>query len=156
MSVRSLLALATVLCFGIVGCDDPEVEETVTSVLQHGAVKAYAYCYTPQVDPLVLCNTSDNQWIAFKATLFQDGSSFFQYRRSSGFTLTEYNRRGEPVQVNDFNPVGASPIEAAELEDGLLTSTGRCPVGSPQTNIVDVNADMTCTGFNLEAFGIDP
>ena len=159
MSIKSLITLATVLCFGV-GCDDPEVQDTVESVLEHGAVKAYAYCYTPVGYPVSVCSPPENQSIAFKATLFQDGSSFLQYRRTAGYSTSqvhsEFNPRGEPVEVSDFNGNGMVAASLAELDSGILTTKGVCSVSSPQIDTIDVYAEMTCTGFNLEAFGIEP
>lgn len=82
MSVKSLLCLATVLCFGIVGCDDPEVEEKIANVLEHGAISAELDCsfVAPFSKPVVTISYTS---LTYSAKKFIDGSCYATVCRGS-------------------------------------------------------------------------
>jgi hypothetical protein len=159
MSVKSL-TVAAALVLGIAGCDDPEVQDKVLSVLEHGAVQAQAHCYMPSGEPACLSTSSVST--AFTVTRFQDGSTFLNIVSNLDGRTTrssDYYKRGDAVKLYQLNAGSPDPDEYVLLEDGELTVRGYCGSTTPagyQTHILDLTADMTCTGFNLEAFGIDP
>lgn len=152
MHSKLLPVVAFILSLGVVGCDSPEVQDKVESLLIHGAVEAYAFCYTSS--PKTLCDGTYAQSFAFKAYKFQDGSNYLKFSRDS-LNVQQFNHRGLPVRADDM-PTNGSTGEYGEVDDGYLETRKQCPtLGVAYTDIVDINAKMVCSGFNLEAFGID-
>jgi hypothetical protein len=159
----SKLLLSIVVIFGlgvVTACDDPEVQDKVESILLHGAVQAQAYCKTDST--FSQCSGQLVSHANFRAHLFQDGSSLLQtyipYTNNSDTPqLIQYNSTGESITAVHMLPNGshlwqAEVVGGEFVVDGICTGLGNTPF----TENLDIDSDMTCTGFNLEAFGITP
>lgn len=153
MHSRLLAAVAFISSLGVVGCDDPEVQDKVESVLLHGSVEAYAHCYTATSKNL--CNGTSGQYFAFKAYKFQDGSSYLKFSRN-GQGYQQFNHRDLTIRADDLSENGSTGY-FGEVDNGYLNTRAYCSsLASEYTDSINIDANMTCTGFNLEAFGITP
>ena len=123
-----------------VGCEDSAVSDKVTEILQKGSVHAEVVCEQ------VLCGGS--QAFVFKADLLQDGASIVSYALSGPFT--SFNKRGDDVKVCEIN----GPQRCFEASDGFLSITRGDP-GQGGCNESFALDDTGCSGFNLEAFGVE-
>lgn len=161
MQLKSLKVAAFILGLGVVaGCDDPEVLDKVESVVLNGAVQAQAYCY---VSGIPACSSTSYNYASFRASLFQDESLFLNINFRNGYGQdvkdSDIYRRGDEVKVSALLPQGRVSDEYVILSEGELALTRFCQSTTPpdyETQLLDLSTDMTCTGFNLEAFGIDP
>lgn len=157
MQPRLLAAVAFIFGLGVVGCDDPEVQDKVESMLLNGSVQAQASCHMPSNENA--CSNTSHVRINFKATKFQDGSTLFVVHSdydSRLFSATDFFKRGDDVISLRFN-YAPDDNEYVFLEEGQVSVRGYCSsLSAYQTKVLDLDNDMTCTGFNLETFGIDP
>lgn len=161
MPVKSLLCLATVLCFGIVGCDDPEVEETVTNALIYGAVTAEVQC-SGRVETIGCdASSSDLPYYQFKSSVFLDGSSVSSYSLlctwgADKFDFTRFNKRSEPFGVVEAQIRGGHIGVVAANGDLEFHFQGSLSGSSPLNHHPTIPIVNDCTGFNMEAFGVSP
>lgn len=146
MRTRPLL-VAAILGLGIVGCDDPEVQEKVTNALEHGATEAELKCTNVSA---FYCSTNVTVK-SLTAHRFLDGASIVRWRSISR-DATQFNSRGENVGVT-FT-WGSEEVLTAYIEEGFLEIDADCN-SSHSYDSIDLSLE-TCTGFNLPAFGIDP
>lgn len=144
-------------CLVLVGCDDQQVQDKVTEVMQHGAVQSYMDC-TGKVEPPI-CGNGD--FLTIKRSTFQDGSVLQEvdFRPNTRHSL--YSPRG----ISDtlfFEHVtrlcsGCYGVEIDLVEDKYeitIPSGNNCPSG--ETFVVDlldsgtpIENEMLCTGFNM-------
>lgn len=76
MQTKSLILAAFILILGVVaGCDDPEVQDKILSVMEHGAVSAEVECdlTKPFVKPVV---TLSRNHLSYSAKKMIDGSCY--------------------------------------------------------------------------------
>lgn len=157
MQFKSLTVAAFILGLGVVaGCDDPEALSKAESVILYGATQAHISCKTNS--QFTECGGQMNSHSNFQVTLFQDGSSFVRaYLPFGGAVnsarISQFNPRGEDVKVEHIEPNGLIKW-TAEVVNGEYIIDGVCSGlnDSPFTKILDLTSNMTCTGFNLEAF----
>lgn len=150
-----LLSIVAFTCLGIVGCDDPEVQGKVADVMQYGAVTAELHC--EYISTSSVCGSGSANF-KLDSYLFLDGSNIIQTLSLSATASRglQFNPRG--TGFKQVTNTGSSTYNDLEIADGTLTIvTNLC---SPPTNtvVVDLETDPSpsCTGRNLEAFGIDP
>lgn len=161
MLSKSLALAAFILNLGVVaGCDDPEVQDKVESILLHGAVQAEAYCKTNSA--FSECSGQLTSHTNFRAHLFQDNSSLLQayipYNPNSDLPqVVQFNSRSEGIVAAHRLPNG-NHLWQAEVNEGDFVIEGICTGlgNAPFTKTINIDSSMTCTGFNLEAFGITP
>ncbi len=130
--------LACLFALLAVGCDDPAVATKAVDVLEHGAVAARVSC---------LCDTDPEpgfvtQVVRARAMKLVDGSCYVQetaalWGRDESESATCPTRPGENGNVL--------------FEDGLLKQEG----GAPLQVVGTAGIETCCTGFNLEAFGVE-
>lgn len=138
--------LALVAALLSAGCDDPAVQERVQSVLDHGAVQAELHCET-LLDGF--CGPSSH-WTQVDCHLFQDGSSFLKVAGPFG-VMFSFNSFGQPIQASMSEHQSNSNGQFV-IDDGDLYWESACGGGTPDSGSEPL---VSCTGFNLEAFGIE-
>jgi hypothetical protein len=130
------------------GCDDPEVAAAAAAILEHGIVAAKVDCVGTFSHP------DGTRAYAFSAAKMIDGSALMTARVASN-SATKLCARSEgcstpaaSVQTNGAERVDFS-VTAGELTivDPVISGPSDTP------DVVDVEA--SCTGFNLEAFGVE-
>lgn len=131
--MKRLLLLAVVCSFG---CDDETVRAKVTDVLDHGVVAAQVRCS---------CSLTNDQsevenGITYSAQKLVDGSCLIS---ESSLVLTKLCARSEAC-AEDCSGNGVS------ISDGVLSHV------SPGHHTFSAGIETCCTGFNLEAFGVEP
>lgn len=145
--------VAALLISVVVGCDDPEVQDKVADVLQYGAVSAEIHCQQVRVD---LCNGA--MYVNIDSHILIDGSSTMKIRTTSpgqaqGF---QFNTRGQPVGMTANGTSWQSTTYQVNTSSGELTASTQCSSGiDVDSVVVDLNNE-SCTGRNLEAFGVTP
>ncbi len=160
--------LVWVALIGAAGCDDPAVTEKVSSVLEHGALAASAKC---TIDVTYTCSGRINFSGASVLLVqkFVDGSVLFSSSLDSGSSedpgVSRFCGRSEdcanpPTWRRHVNASQSTEVAVYTIQDGLVTVTVDGVVssvfcgGTPKTFFVDEVEDV-CTGFNLEAFGVE-
>jgi hypothetical protein len=150
--VKKLALVAALLS---AGCDDPAVTAKVSSVLEHGAVQAELHCLLQFHDgaPSPGCSVNSQQF-RLDAHLFQDGSSFVKFVSPDvGITtLAQFNTSGSVPAVEGYT---ATSSWSASIASGEVSITGACPNDTSHPTLSDTVELSGCTGFNLEAFGIE-
>lgn len=156
MQIKSLLLAAFTFLGVVTGCDDPEALDKAESVILHGATKAHIECKTNNT--FTECGGQLNTHSNFQATLFQDNSSFMRAYLPFGGSansarVSQFNPRGNAVEVEHVEPNGAVKWKA-EVVNGEYVIDGVCTGlnDAPFTKILDLTANMTCTGFNTSEF----
>lgn len=88
MQLKSLTVAAFILGLGVVaGCDDPEVQDKVLSVLEHGSASAELKCYVDGANP-VLSGQPSLARFEYTANKLIDGSCFVSLCLMQGTALT--------------------------------------------------------------------
>lgn len=150
----------------IAGCDDTLVTDKVTEVLTYGSVAAEVQCASSSGHAScgVLYGGASVR-IAFKAYRMQDGSTLFSFTYNNGMALPtglQFIPRGEGVVLHEVDPYAAgnntiftfNGTSASITSDPLPYGLG-CPEGIPIDVNFDIPSEMTCTGRNLAAFGVE-
>jgi hypothetical protein len=138
------------------GCDDPEVASRAANVLEHGIVNAQITCVDVPVN--------SGSWMTFyRANKLQDGSSFSRAKFGHG-----------NVEVQDYcsRDQDCAPVAAVGLNSDFSTTSPGCPGAASEAisakdgfieycldnvGVFDsFDIETYCTGFNLEAFGVEP
>ena len=140
---RLLIAMA---CAAVVGCDDAEVATRALDVLEHGSVAARADCAVSADLP------GAGTGVKYRAHKMQDGAAIMATSVDwGGMSATRFCARDEAcadsftVTINE----GASSTIVLSVSSGdLVVDTYE---SSPQT----FSVETYCTGFNLEAFGVE-
>lgn len=128
---------ALLAAVSVVGCDDGAVASKVTDVLAHGLIEAQARCVRS------LRNDIDDaeNGISYTAQRLVDGSCLIS---QSSIVPTKLCSRTDDCAA-DCSGNGAS------LSGGLLTHVASG--GAHGTFSAEITT--CCTGFNLEAFGVE-
>lgn len=123
------------------GCDDPEVETLVVGALQHGAMTAHVECGvsadfgTYGVAPLQA-----------EGVLFLDGTAFASGSTGYGSGASFNPRLTLEPSVRWF--INDDQVDLLFAEGSLTVKV--------ETVLEDtIDLDTECTGFNLEAFGVE-
>jgi hypothetical protein len=137
--------LETLLCgvlpWYVADCTDPEVQAKALSVLDNGIVEARAECSGVQSFDVGVC-TLDSSSVSFTLVKLIDGSvisdKVYSRAEQEGQNTSYVERNGTALK-GTFSFFG----------DGLVTmhKTG--------CTSVTYNIETVCTGFNLEAFGVE-
>ncbi len=132
------------LIAALAACDDPEVTDKVASVLEHGLVAAQFQCTgsaTQTVSPFDHIGIS-----LFRVQKLIDGSCFVSNSPWGGYPYLL--ARSDPgAETCRFE---SSPTAFAEVEGGVASFTTSTP-----PVIYEADIETECTGFNLEAFGVE-
>jgi hypothetical protein len=133
--MKRLLILAALLA----GCDDESIPAKVAAVQLHGFVEAQIDCDGSLTRTTTPFNTVG--FSGYRAQKLIDGSCFTGGHIGSAPVLIARSAEGAAVCLNEQG--GAS----IQVEDGLIIYiNGETYTGSVETE---------CTGFNLEAFGVE-
>jgi hypothetical protein len=139
--MKRLLILAALLA----GCEDDSLPARVAAAQLHGLVEAQITCpatcvFEKVVDPMV--TTSG---YTYKAQRLLDGSCFV-----SGNLLAQslYHSRSDSEAEHCSAGYATTSIEAV---DGLLL----LHLGAEPQNQWRADIEICCTGFGLEAFGVE-
>jgi hypothetical protein len=138
--MRRASFFAAVLAFG---CDDPEVQGKALELLEFGAVQAKVVCTGVQVHLFDACGATDlgDGWYA--GHRLADGSGIVTIQ-SRTFVIG----RSEPGAAGLSVVPTSYPLSTISVGDGFLTVS--------KDGCSDITKDLeTCTGFNLENFGVD-
>lgn len=123
----------------LAGCDDDSLPAKVANAQLHGIVAARVEC-----DCFTVPESGFNsQHVTYRASKLVDGSCFV------GIDAAQFWGRGEAAaDTCDTYPGQGGNLFA---ENGLLQQQSGTPL------VVAGTADLTscCTGFNLEAFGVE-
>lgn len=163
----SLLLIATALAFG---CDDPDTLSRVTSLAENGGVDASVSCES----------LTGSRGFSYSGKKLADGSSlstaFFFDRGGAQTSITAMGqgttlcgrheacsgvalaRAWRTAQLNGSGTNGAFMHADFEVSDGTLTITyvSVNPPSAPSPWVErTVDLATECTGFNLEAFGVE-
>ena len=151
MSARLLPVVVAFTCLGI-GCDDPEVQSKVSNIMEHGIVDAYLEC--TQMTWNVCTYTSIDH---LEINKFIDGSSYFEIvGDGSNWTPTFHGFKHRGKNFLEFSHVLPNTgTWTAEIVDGDIEISAEC-MSTPPVEYASVPLETYCSGFNLEAFGIDP
>lgn len=151
-------------------CDSSELTARAQNVLDHGLVQAQIKCEGSTLAFKYL-STAHNTDFKYQVELLQDGSCFSRFSVIPSGT-TSFSKSGlEYYDRTSATATGCEQVAAGysgSYADGVLTitspelSTGSptCPY-SPETyrqcDTPDTELDIesVCTGFNLEAFGVE-
>jgi hypothetical protein len=141
------------------GCDDPEVAAKATSILEHGIVDAQASCSVTWSLP----------WAGIGLTQFSvqnlvDGSKFYTGPNSTFVPPTRLCARSEACGAAAERTLEVvqnhTNVLTYKWSDGLFTIVAdggdvlTYESHTPQTYVSEDITDV-CTGFNLEAFGVE-
>jgi hypothetical protein len=151
--MRKLLILSALLGLG---CDDPEVVAKVEGALVRGAVEAHVEC--AQLVVFTGCSNSAQSNMRLRASKLLDGSSLVSWVPNTNYYefITQFNPRGSTV-ASCKNQV------CIELADGVGDFVGDeydiCQMAGQSWSSGPVSGELdlsSCSGFNLEAFGVEP
>lgn len=126
--MRRLVLLLVALVFG---CDDPAVSAKALDVLERGGLDASISCV------FTGCSVQET----YSATRFADGSVLASVRGLINFRI-----RGTADALT-FKATSGPHNTTVEAIDGELVETGWCSAA--------FDIESSCTGFNLEAFGVE-
>jgi len=119
------------------GCDDPAAAAKALAVLEHGIVAAQIRCagtLTRTTSPFDTRTLGPSSFIRFPDGAFM----------STGSAGTEFCERNEACAEN--NQVGPFSVG-----DGIIALQD----GAGPENVFTAPVEERCTGFNLEAFGVE-
>jgi len=154
MIAKSLTVAAFILGLGVItACDDPEVQGKVAEVMQYGSVSAKLHC--ENVDFGGLCG--NNPTIDLFAYRFIDGANYIKVNTEGPHaqSVAQFNSNDESLEARSKMP--STGEFSFVIEDGTITMTSGCTPSPPWTNYVSVDLSLeSCTGRNIEAFGITP
>jgi hypothetical protein len=153
MQSKSLTVAAFILGLGVVaGCDDPEVQDKVLNVLEHGMVDAYLECTNITWN---VCTPTYSDRLEINK--FVDGSSYFDIKGTGTYSPTFHGFKHRGKNFLEFSFVLANGAEwTAEIDGGVLEIYSQCIGQTPPTESGTASLESFCTGYNLEAFGITP
>lgn len=140
-------------------CDGDEVTAKVMGVLDHGLTEAHASCSVVWGPPW---SSAYTETISVHALV--DGSKLWTSTTSQVSNYTQFCARGEPcgdaASWSLTKTQNVNNVCTFALQDGLFTIS--CDGGDinsymSHTPHTFVSEDITevCTGFNLEAFGVE-
>lgn len=151
--MRGALCLLALLVFG---CDDVEVAARATNVLEHGIVQARIEC-------LGIPANSGAWPTSFKIQKLQDGSTI---------TTGNFTHGGPILTTFCARDEACAQVVAVGVAPGTSVHPLVCPFASIDSVRVDddtleycldnigvyetFSTATYCTGFNLEAFGVEP
>lgn len=149
-----LLPLVVFIFLGIVGCDDPEVQDKIAEMLEFGGVSAELKCTSVPFNFPTYCSSSSN--VNLTVHKFIDGSNITQLQVVNGVgPYTQFNPRTEGVGINSFYQAGGYRFHLElDADTGIASVVTDCPY--PDEDTANLNSEGSCTGRNLEAFGITP
>lgn len=127
------------------GCDDESLPAKVANAQLHGIVAAQIDC--PGATLTRTTSPFDTTGIAFKAQKLLDGSCF---TISTMALLTLIPRSDPDAETCAASYIPANGITSAEGGKLVLEQT------NPSVARFEGDIDSNCTGFNLEAFGVEP
>lgn len=133
--------LAVLFALSPLGCDDVGVANKVADVLERGAVLARVEC-----DEVVDLGGFGAADLVAVGVLFQDGSAFSSGATSYG-SSANFQARVATEPASRFY-INTDPVDLV-FASGLLSVS----VASSLEDTVDLGTN--CTGFNLEAFGVE-
>lgn len=149
--MRYLLTLLALLAFG---CDDPAVAARAASILEHGAVEASFVCSGTWTHG----NGGGAETLGYRyqASALVDGSAFVStvsnFPWQAAMTMF-YPRGSVPAEFEQYMPLGSPPGVQFFVVDGSISIQDQG--GAPDDPEVISLEDADCTGFNLEAFGVE-
>jgi hypothetical protein len=135
-------ALALIGGLALAACDDPQVAGAAADLLQFGAVQAKVTCAGVQTHLSDDCPTTGGD--TYIGHRLADGSAFV-----SVSYLTFWLGRSEPEAETMAVKLPAYPLDTWSVADGELR------VHKDGCTDVVVDIETECTGFNLEAFGVE-
>lgn len=177
MQSKSLIVAAFVLGLGAVaGCDSPEVEDKISSILVNGLIEGEVKCsgqwFVGTTDgagaspPAPDSGTPIYNDFTYRAQKLQDGTCFMAWSESSNIpSVIEFIPLHDPKHTNcEVGTLGGIVAEDGEV---VLTSTAHSAryVSGPRNNftsweyylpspapttVFDMNTQ--CTGFNFGVF----
>lgn len=137
--MRKLILLSALLASG---CDDPEALETASSLLQFGVVQAKIVCL--DIAPMSASPSCDPQFgINLAFYRLADGGAFV----TSSDGVTDLIGRSESNADDMATPTGSGTTFAVSGGELVASRDGCSPV--------PYDIETECTGYNLEAFGVD-
>ena len=129
------------------GCDDPEVSSAVSSALVYGSVTAQVTCAGMADLPQ---GTSRYMYVE---TVFLDGSGFISLVADpNGTAASQFFMRGAARDLV-WRTDGVTCDNRAKTDSGDLVFYGTGSACGSTFDTVDI--ETSCTGFNLEAFGVE-
>lgn len=134
-----------VLLLALFGCDDPDVSAKAAAVLEHGVVEAEVACAGSFV------RSGDGSFpFTYRLAKLIDGSAHISTQAYLTRESVFYSRTALPV---DFATVsGAFNGITFTVADGSLSLDEVTGADIDET----IDLSLECTGFNLEAFGVEP
>lgn len=169
----SLILIAASLASLAFGCDDPDTLSRVTSLAENGGVEASVSCESLVAD-------GSGRGFSYSGKRLADGSTlatgFFFDRggassaimaagqgttlcgRSEACSAVALARAWRTAQLNGSGTNGSFMHADFEVSDGTLTITyvSVNPPSAPSPWVErTVDLATECTGFNLEAFGVE-
>jgi hypothetical protein len=128
------------------GCDDPDVEGRALDILQFGGMIAKVQCADVPYPAGGMSDCDPIGGVTYTGHRFADGSAFVTLSGNPVF----WGRSEAEAEEMEFLFVGAiTPVTFAVAGGELTVSRAAC------TPVV-VDLELSCTGFNLEAFGVAP
>ena len=135
----------------VADCTSPEVQDKALSILYNGAVEAQVTC-----DSVALGSGSDTTagWWSLQATKMHDGSCLasgqqLRFNNTLGAAATRFSLRGtvdaDECRLFAYVPHGLR----IKFADGTITAYAGCASSCSRP------ISSSCTGFNLEAFGVE-
>jgi hypothetical protein len=152
--MRLALLIAVALA---VGCDDPAASDLATSVLTHGSAAARIVCST-SFSGLIFASPG----VDYTAAKLQDGACIASVSGNVTRVIAA-SSSSLPADATAFIPRNETGADTCTVKAGgeqlVLSASDGNLTASPCTGsgTACVRAiDAVCTGFNLEAFGVDP
>ena len=158
------VVVALLTCLVLAGCDDQQVQDKVTEVMQHGAVQSYMDCIgNIGAPPSCYSGATQHTYTRIKRSAFQDGSVLQEIRigPSADEPNVTYSPRGVSTVVGYYGPEycnGCYELSFQFDEDHTYEITfpqGQyCPSGGvTYVTLIDSGMpddnQMLCTGFNM-------
>lgn len=137
------------------GCDDDSLPAKLANAQLHGAVAAQVTCAAPIVKS---CNPV---WtLQVQCTKFADGSAMVSTGEDVGLRTQVFDRANARAEDCSFAWLPAPPgtaVDTVQITGGELVYSSEyagCGGAPPAPSVVALE-EPDCTGFNLEAFGVE-
>jgi hypothetical protein len=127
------------------GCDDESIPARVANAQLHGIVAAQIDCPTSCTFERVSNPMVTTSGYSYRAQRLLDGSCFV-----SGNVVAQFTFHGRSEAAAE-NCVAAYATQSLEAAGGLLLLS----VGEGPSNQYQADIETCCTGFGLEAFGVE-
>jgi len=141
---------ALVIAVMALGCDDPEITSAVAAVLENGIVSARLECpmWNPpciQYPSTTACHSDPDEGLVVSKMV--DGSAIVTSLDLQQPRYTLFLPRGSGLEwVHD-----GVDVHQMSVADGLWTET----IWNGAKTRFQLDLEANCTGFNLEAFGVE-